>query len=261
MTMNEKEFEKLIDVVKAPIPEGLNIISGSVPIPFFGDFDKAKVCTIGINPGRSEFMRIWPKKQWPKGHPKHREACFNKADTEALSEENAKEVIGFCKDYFKRFMEKKGEIDKFFRNLETIVQKFPGCDGYSYLGGNIVHLDIVPWATDPDWGKLPQKAQEGLEQFCQDREYFRILFGAKQFKYVFLNGTTVREVFTKTGTYHLTESSVDYTVSEPCYFGNEGGVNIIGWNTFIGSGRQAKNPEAMGAAIAERYGTCTKAGQ
>jgi hypothetical protein len=253
MTMKDKEFEKLLACVREPIPPGLNIITGSVPIPFFGDFDNAEVCTIGINPGKSEFLTVWGKE-----HQIHRKACFNKADTEALSEADAKEVIDFCKKYYTLYNDKKGNIEKFWLNLETLVQKFPGCEGYSYRGGGIVHLDIVPWATDPNWGDLPGKDEQRNELLSNSQEYFRGLLRAKKFRYVFLNGKTASDAFTQTGTYHLVEAAADYTVtaSESCRFGDADGQNIIGWNTFIG--KQAKNLEDMSAAIAKRYAAYTK---
>jgi hypothetical protein len=262
MAMEDKEFEKLIACVRKPIPPGLNIIPGSVPIPFFGDFENAEVCTIGINPGRSEFNTVWGKE-----HPRHRKACFNKADDDPLSKDDAKRVIEFCKDYYSG---RKGGIEKFWLKLETLVQKFPGCKGYSYLGGDIVHLDIVPWATDPNWGDLRGKDKRD-ELLKSGREYFRGLLRAKKFRYIFLNGKIVSDtltkkgktasdalsdVFTKTGTFDLAKITANYTATESCRFGDAGGQNIIGWNTFIG--KQAKNLKNMSAAIAKRYAAYTK---
>jgi hypothetical protein len=258
MAMKDKEFEKLlVACVREPIPPDLNIIPGSVPIPFFGDFENAEVCTIGINPGRSEFLTVWGDK-----HEKHRKARFNKADDEALSKADAEKVITFCKDYYKLYSGKKGEIEKFWLNLETLVKKFPGCERYSYLGGGIVHLDIVPWATDPNWGKLPAAVTKQFKELFIFSGYFRGLLRAKKFRYIFLNGTTVSEafasdVFTQTGTCRLdlAEVTADYTATESCRFGDAGGQNIIGWNTFIG--KQAKNLENMSAAIAEHHAAYT----
>ncbi|MDR1654925.1 MAG: tetratricopeptide repeat protein [Treponema sp.] len=114
------------------------------------------------------------------------------------------------------------------------------------IGGGIVHLDIVPWAADPNWGDLRGKDKHD-ELLKSGRECFRGLLCAKKFRYVFLNGKTASDAFTKTGTCRLAEATANYTAAESCRFGDAGGQNIIGWNTFIG--KQAKNLEYMSAAL------------
>lgn len=49
--MNYSEFRQLeIAHVSRPIPQGLGIVSGSVPITAFGRFDDARVATLSLNP-------------------------------------------------------------------------------------------------------------------------------------------------------------------------------------------------------------------
>jgi hypothetical protein len=49
--------EQILERLAESINPSLEITKGSIPIPFFGNFEKATSCTISINPSDNEFHK------------------------------------------------------------------------------------------------------------------------------------------------------------------------------------------------------------
>ncbi len=115
-------------------PDGCCIPVGAAPTIAYGDPDKARVATIGLNPG----------------HGHQREARRGGKPT---VDPNAKESkYGY--DYF----EVRRDTPGFFNPLEQVIV---AC-GASYLDGSACHLDLAQWPTSKRWRDLPPGAKAKL---------------------------------------------------------------------------------------------------
>ena len=112
----------------------------------FGNPLTARVATLGLNPSRQEFLspdgQMLPEAQ-------RRLATHQSLGTGDLASA-PREVVGRvfeeCCGYFQR-----NPYRRWFDQLEPLVK---AC-GASYYDGSGCHLDLVQWATDPTWARLP----------------------------------------------------------------------------------------------------------
>ena len=152
--------ERLVDFTCNKIefmsqPRDCDVVYGSTPVVSFGDFTKAKVATIGINPSSLEFM---DKSNSATSNGLLPEGKKRLADAETIgliSEDpydddtgeylmgssGAKEIWDKCRDYFIN----PNPYWSWFSDLETVLSGL----SVSYKDSSACHLDISPWATDP----------------------------------------------------------------------------------------------------------------
>lgn len=197
---NDQLIDKVNDRILTEIPENLYVTPGTVPIPWFGDYDNSKACTISLNPSDKEFFSSGKLLTGDK------QRFVNSIDDCSM-------LIQNCDDYFKNnpyitwfgskdtLENKKEKIkDKRATNIEKILNIFK----YSYYSenrfkyGTCVHLDIIQWATSPVWGGIPDdSAKEKL--LAGDADFFKQLIEGKEkpFEVIFLNGKTVTSEFYK----------------------------------------------------------------
>ena len=213
------------DRIKQPIDPSLCITNGSTPIPYFGQFDVARSCTISLNPSGREFC----DKNGRLLDSSRERLCsrmkLGKKDSEILEDAEVVSVLSSCNNYFNN-RPYKGWFNKY----ERFLQRF----GLSYYSGSVVHLDLVQWATTPFWGELP----EGVRQKLLDRDLpFLQELLKKNFGYIFLNGkTTVTEVSDHLS---LKLEEIEVKVLEKAktkiYFGEHGKSKVLGWSTYLQS--------------------------
>ena len=111
--------------IRQPPPGDCHVFPGSTPVVSFGDIRTARVATVGINPTSVEFTG---------GH------------IPLVGQRSVHQVLADCNGYFQR-----KPLKRWFDQLERILKKF----GDSYYDGSACALDLVQWATDPVWSKLP----------------------------------------------------------------------------------------------------------
>ncbi|MEN9692804.1 MAG: hypothetical protein RLZZ330_448 [Actinomycetota bacterium] len=120
------------------------VIPGSTPVISFGDFTKAKVATLGINPSSREFVNkagLLKKKRLTDFQ------TLGIQIDEVLAESHAEKIMEGCNQYFH---EKANPLWSWFGKNELILKGLNA----SYLDGSACHLDLVQDATKPAWSEI-----------------------------------------------------------------------------------------------------------
>lgn len=166
-------------------PAVAGIVRGSTPVVSFGDPLRAEVATLGINPSRREFLS--PGGVLLSGSERRlaTTASLGVAPGQALTADQARQVVADCNDYFDR------NPYEWFGPLETLLGQALGA---SYHDRSACHLDVIQWATDPVWGKLSDPAGAQL-LLAEGRPHLERLLSCSGVRLVLLNGATaVRQV-------------------------------------------------------------------
>ena len=186
-------------------PDGCCIPVEAAPTIAYGDPAKARVATIGLNPG----------------HRHQREA--RRGAQPGVAPNAQEEMYGY--DYF----EVVGATPGFFNPLEKVIVE---C-GASYLDGSACHLDLAQWPTSKRWRDLPPGAQAKL---LDDGTPFvgRQLEENPGIKLLLGDGKTVMEQMKKAlpAEYeHIETVTVDgYRYPVRVFVGEVLGKRLIGWN-------------------------------
>ncbi len=188
-------------------PEGCRIPDGAIPTIAYGDPAKARIATIGLNPG----------------HGHQREA--RRGAQPGVAPGAKAEMYGY--DYFTT--EVGRATPGFFNPLEKVIV---AC-GASYLDGSACHLDLAQWPTSESWRDLPPGAQAKL---LEDGAPFvrRQLEENPGIKLLLGDGKTVLEQMKKalSAEYEPRETvTVDgYRYPLHVFVGEALGKRLIGWN-------------------------------
>ncbi|MFE5336094.1 hypothetical protein ACFQ8E_09300 [Isoptericola sp. NPDC056573] len=218
------------DRIRQPVPDGCSVVPGSTPIVVFGDVRTATVATLGFNPSKKEFVTNHGAPVDPR-----RLATYESLGVETLmtaTDEQVAQVLTECYEYFQHY-----PYWTYFKPSENLLQTTVGA---SYLDGTACHLDLIQWATDPVFGKLPGTVRKKL--VAADQEFLRQQLLSENVRLVLLNGAGVIDAVRKMG--------VDLVEGEPAVaddrvakvvVGEEYGARFIGWNRFLPSARGVTN--------------------
>jgi len=210
------------DRIRQPVPGGCSVVPGSTPVVVFGDLRTATVATLGFNPSKNEFVTNHGAPVGPR-----RLATYESLDVETLTtatDEQVARVLTECYEYFQHH-----PYCAYFNPSENLLRATVGA---SYLDGTACHLDLIQWATDPVFGKLPGAVCKKL--IAADQEFLRQQCLSENVRLVLLNGAGVIDAVRKMG--------VDLVESEPAVaddrvakvvVGEEYGARFIGWNRFL----------------------------
>ena len=227
-----EEFMDLIIVqhCKRRIPKGLCVTKKSTTIPFFGNYELAKACTISLNPSNKEFLnnhgeiltgdkaRLVSRKQ------------LKCKDNEMLSKSDAIRIIDKCSCYFNKG---SNPYKSWFNRYEAFLKIF----GYSYYEDSAVGLDIVQWATTPFWKSLKKTPAIIKELLRHDIPFLKYLL-TKRFDRIFLNGITVVEAVQDHLKFALVQKDISFLGKRrKIYFGYYNNSKVIGWSTYLQSSR------------------------
>jgi hypothetical protein len=221
------EIQMLNQRIIQKIDQYLPITKQTTPIPYFGNYNKANACTISINPSDREFC---DKNGSILNNDKERLCSrkrLQKKDNEELTIKEANIILGYCDNYFH-----KRPYRLWFDKYEKFLQIF----GYSYYEDQVVHLDLVQWATTPFWGKIDDKVKNQL--LTKDLPFLKSML-EKNFEYIFLNGKTVVAKVSKHLNILLYSElvKVNQHLNTTVYFGNYKDTKVLGWSTYL----QSKN--------------------
>jgi hypothetical protein len=219
----------IIERIRRPIESGMCITEGSTPVIYFGDYDSAKACTIALNPSDKEFL-VNGGMLTGKAERLCSRRTLGKNNGDLLTEEDAKKVLDYCKNYFSR-----NPFRDFFDPFNHFVKLF---GNYSYYDGTCVHLDLVQWATTPKWGDIPSEIRD--KHLEKDLSILEHLLNNNKFEVIFLNGSTVvstirdnlkgMNVNEKRAKFKNTKGKeTNMTV----YTGDYNNIKIIGWSLFL----------------------------
>jgi hypothetical protein len=220
----------LKDYIKNRISEAINeedqITKGSIAIPFFGRLDKAKSCTISINPSDNEFHNKRKNKFVSFNNRFVNRNTLNIDDNQKLSKEESELVYKSCLEYFQNKPYKK-----WFNKYETFLKEFE----LSYYKGDVVHLDIVQWATSPTWDGLNRALQNKL--INNDKGFLVKILNEKKFKFIFLNGlTTMNTVINNVPIVLTTDKTIVFdNIKRRIVFGTYQESIVIGWSVYLQS--------------------------
>ncbi len=138
------------------------------------------------------------------------------------------QVLRDCDTYFER-----NPYRRWFDQLEPILSQ---C-GASYYDGTACHLDLVQWATDPTWNRLPNEIQRGL--LASDVRFLVEQLDRENIRLLLLNGRGVIDQLRDNAHAELVEVSelsglarISCRLFVGTFFGR---IKIVGWSTNIQS--------------------------
>jgi hypothetical protein len=169
-----------------PLPN-LAVVEHSTPIVVFGNIEKSKVATLGINPSKNEFLNN--ENILLSDEKKRFETLksIGSANLSTLSDIQVKNVYDACLSYFK-----VNPYRKWFDQLENhILVNF----NVSYYSESACHLDVVQWATDPIWRNLDKKVKDELIR--NDIWFLETQLCEYDLDVLLINGNSAFEIFKK----------------------------------------------------------------
>lgn len=154
MALSPELKEQIIDYLKQPLPNlpGMPIVPRSVPIPFFGNIETARVATISLNPSNLEFEKDGCILDPRNKRFTDREVLMV-GDNDTLNDEQAARVYDSHIGYFDA---DRNPYRGWFDDLENYISDIFNA---SYYNGTMVNLDIYPWATSMKWNGLDKYAK------------------------------------------------------------------------------------------------------
>ena len=173
---------ELIRLMETDELDGVGVLPWSSPVPSFGDANRSRVATLGLNPSNREFVDIGGKEL--EGELRRFPTLGSLGLTEwgEAKRGHINLVVASCRDYFDR-----NPYDGWFRALDEIISGTRS--SYYSTQTPACHLDLVPYATDPKWGNLSHSQQMCLlnkvEGLVAD------LLAASKFRLLILNGQSV----------------------------------------------------------------------
>lgn len=131
-------------MIRRTPPEGAGVVPGSTPVVAFGDPDRARVATLGLNPSRREFLDRHGRLLDGSERRLATLASLRAVRLEDLGDKQVAEVITDCAGYFRRH-----PYRRWFDPLDRLLQSAAAA---SYYDSTACHFDLVQWATNPVWG-------------------------------------------------------------------------------------------------------------
>ena len=161
-----------------------SIVEKSTPVISFGDFRKAKVLTVGINPSYKEFRNDSNKELLKEGFKRLEDfESLNVNNRSELNSSHGKLIFKACCNYFKE------NPYEWFNKLTPILNVVNS----SYFDNSAAHIDLFPWATKQIWRKLPKSEQ--IKILNNGKYFFKNQIKKSSCELILLNGRAVKEGF------------------------------------------------------------------
>ena len=222
-------------------PRDCDVVFGSTPVVSFGDFTKAKVATIGINPSSAEFMGKSASATLngllPEGKKRLADAeTLGLISDDPYDDDTAEYVLGAsgaqeiwekCRDYFIN----PNPYWSWFSDLESVLTGL----SVSYKDSTACHLDISPWATDPVFRDLTQEQRDRL--LLGESDFLEWQIAKSNIEIVVFNGAQVYESLDSLDGFRLWSAgeinyqSGDQKRTSQLYMGSGPGTSpVFGWS-------------------------------
>jgi len=162
------------------------IIQWAPPIICFGNIDKSKIATVGINPSNKEFVNNMGieitgyKRRFPTLQ------SLNIQNWNEINESHVYKIKDSYENYFKN-----NSYDIWFKKLDFILSE---C-GFSFYfpSYNACHIDLVPFTTKLKWGSL--KPYVKLELINHSNYVIEKVLAESSIETLILNGQSVVDIF------------------------------------------------------------------
>jgi len=217
--------KEILKRIRSNYPGKDLVVNQSTPVLSFGDFQKAEVFTLGINPSNLEFLDDNGDLLKNQLRRLQTLSSLKSSDCSSLSKDQSAKVFEGCIDYFNR--RPYNWFNKFGPILESI--------GYSFYSTPFAaHVDLVQWATKKKWKKISKGEQKMLIQ--EGRSFLEYQLQSKNLKTILLNGRTVINAFHDWSDVKLKYSSLNIPKGGELVTGfYDNRVRIIGWSVNIQS--------------------------
>ncbi len=159
-----------------------SLLNWSSPVPYFGRLSDSRVATVGLNPSVSEFLDRQGNELDGEARRLPTLHSLGLSDWGSADYSHISEMLIACEHYFA-----VNPYGRWFDVLDRVLQP----SGYSYysLESPAVHLDLVPFATDPKWNALTSAERAGL--LASGSRFLADSIAASAVDLVILNGRSV----------------------------------------------------------------------
>ena len=202
--MTHAELHPLTDVVDmavASLAGSLRdigcVLHDASPVPFFGAATTARIATVSLNPSHGEFEDAPGQVRAASRLPT--KASLQIGDWSQATANVCSEIAEACSEYFRG-----NPYRKWFNPLDRLLK---GIGRGTLYEGGACHVDLVPWATRPIWGKLSNREQRLL--LSEGRPILHRLLASLPVEALLLNGTSVVGAFQSDTGHRLRYEYVD----------------------------------------------------
>jgi len=226
-------------------PSAAYVVTGSTPVLAFGDSSNAFVATLGLNPSRQEFLDRNGRELNGTARRFETLASLGVPSLDSAPEALLQRVVYACNGYFQA-----NPYRRWFDQLERVLKAV----GASYYDGSACHLDLVQWATDPVWSKIPDPGVRD-RMLEEDAAFLRHQLTTKSFRLLLINGSgVVRQFESMTGISLRPAGSVHGSSAESRLSVGQLplGTRVIAWSVNIQSSFGVCN--TLRAALASHVG-------
>ncbi|HSZ39161.1 MAG TPA: hypothetical protein VK817_04320 [Trebonia sp.] len=240
--MTDSVAPEIADRIRRPIPPGLGVLPGSLPVTAFGDVSAAAVATIALNPSWLEFQS--PMGSWLAGDERRLASLVSLGahDPRDLDDYQVACVLAESNAYFRG---PDPHMDQ-FHWLEALLRS---SGAGSYASGTACHLDLVQWATKPVQRALPPGAWQALVE--ADRDFLRWQLHHGNVKVALVDGAFVLQGVADAklvDRWHRGE--LEYGADQGSgrfrvYYAFAAGIIFLGWNMPLGGPIPAADRAAL----------------
>ena len=176
----------LVDRLDAGFPGSHAVLDWGCPVPFFGNIDKARVATVGLNPSNREFVDLSGQELAGQQRRLPTLTSLGVDGWRNVNSDHLREIAIACAGYFLR-----NPYDRWFGALDTLLV---GLSASYYSECNPgVHLDLVPYATTTKWTALSTRDRRSLLETT--RTDLGHLLAESKIEVIILNGQSVVRQF------------------------------------------------------------------
>lgn len=161
------------------------VVTWACPVPFFGQIDRARVATVGINPSNREFVATDGTELDGLERRLPTLASLALSDWSQATGGDVRTVTQACLRYFER-----NPYRLWFDVLERMLNR----GGFSYYSGpRAAHIDLVAYATASKWGRLDLAVRKQL--IARGRKTLATVIRDSPVELLVLNGRSVVNEF------------------------------------------------------------------
>lgn len=173
-----------IEAYSDPIFIESSVIKWASPIISFGNLEKAKVATVGLNPSDMEFVDRNKEELKIDSRRFHTLSSLNIEKWDDLDDHRTMKILELNKRYFSN-----NPYNLWFKKLNYVLEDSDL--SYYFPLNNACHIDIVPYATSKKWVEL--KLEEKQYLINKSKGILDNILKVSNISFLVLNGRSVIE--------------------------------------------------------------------